>query len=133
MVFDKQLFCELTQKAKESSRLRYSFDLRNSAEDQSQRMFNALEPGTNIPIHRHTKTSETIIVIRGALTEFFYDDNGNIIDSFRLVAGGEMCGLNIPENKWHSIRDIESGTIIIEMKDGAYFPLKEEDVLNTNL
>ena len=79
MIIDKKILDELTEKAKASPRLRCNFDLRNSAEDNSQRMLNALEPGTVMPIHRHKGSSETCICIRGLFEEYFYDENGVLV------------------------------------------------------
>ena len=77
MVIDKQLLDDLSAQAKASPRLRQSYDLRNTPEDNSQRMLNALEPGTVMPIHRHLNSSETVVLLRGKICWHFYDDNGN--------------------------------------------------------
>ena len=118
---------ELTEQAKTSPRLRMNYDLRNSAEDQSQRMLNALEPGTVMPIHRHKNTSETIVCVRGHFEEYLYDEEGNLTDSVDMVPGGVI--LNIEAGQWHSLKCLESGTILLEAKDGAYRPLDEDDVI----
>ena len=121
---------ELTEKAKASPRLRMNMDLRNSADDQSQRMLNALEPGTVMPIHRHQKTSETMVILRGRLVEEFYDELDRVCtDSIEMYPGGPVVALNIPAGQWHSLRVIESGTVILEMKDGPYEPIGPEDIL----
>ena len=129
MQINKELFDELSSKAKTNERLRLNYDLRTNENDSSQRMLNALEPGTIVPIHRHLTTAETVIVLRGSLKEFFYNDEGAITDEFLLQAGSDISGLQIPAGKWHSIEVLESGTVIFEGKDGAYTPLSEEDVL----
>ena len=126
MIFDKAILDELTAQAKVSPRLRMNMDLRNSAEDSSQRMLNAIEPGTVMPIHRHRSTSETCICIRGHFEEFFYDEDGELMDTIDMVSGSII---NIPLGQWHSLRAIESGTILFEAKDGAYAPLDENDML----
>ena len=126
MVIEKTILDELTAKAKVSDRLRYNLDLRNSADDQSQRMLNALEPGTVMPIHRHLGTSETCICIRGHFEEYFYDENGNLTETIDMVPGGVV--LNIEKGQWHSLRCLESGTILLEAKDGAYRPLDEDEI-----
>lgn len=130
MRLDNQLFDKLTEQAKSCERLRMSYDLRTSVNDCSQRILNALEPNTIVPIHRHRNTSETIIVIRGSLKEFFYNDKGEIIDEFLLVAGSDCAALQIPLGQWHGIEALESGTVIYEGKDGAYVPLSGEDILH---
>lgn len=126
MVVDKKILEELTEKAKESPRLRCNLDMRNSAEDQSQRMLNALEPGTIMPIHRHKRSSETCICIRGHFEEYFYDEKGNLTDTIDMVPGGTI--LNIEKGQWHSLNCLESGTILFEAKDGPYHPLEEDDI-----
>lgn len=78
MIIDKQLFDSLSAQAKVNPRLRQNYDLRNSENDNSQRMLNALEPGTVMPIHRHRNSSETVVIVRGSLIERFYDVEGNI-------------------------------------------------------
>ena len=119
----------LTEDAKNSPRLRMSLDLRTNPQDQSQRILNALEPGTVLPIHRHRTTAETVIIIRGSLREDFYNDRGEIVESYVLEVGGDTPVLQIPAGQWHSVECLESGTIIFEAKDGPYTPLTEEDVL----
>ena len=88
MIIDQQILDELTAKAKESPRLRVAMDLRNSPDDQSQRMLNALEPGTVMPIHRHKGTSETCVCVRGHFEEFFYDSGGHLAETVDMVPGG---------------------------------------------
>ena len=127
---DKKLLDNLTAQAKASPRLRMNYDLRNSAEDTSQRMLNAIEPGSEVPVHRHQKTSETVVVLRGRVVEEFYDDAGVCYESVEVSPCSPVYALNIPAGTWHTLRALESGTVIIEMKDGAYEPIGAEDVLN---
>lgn len=128
MVITKEILDDLTEKAKESPRLRCNLDLRNSADDQSQRMLNALEPGTVMPIHRHKDTSETCVCIRGHFEEYFYDEHGNLTDTIDMVPGGVV--LNIEKGQWHSLKCLESGTVLLEAKDGPYELLQDCDVLS---
>jgi cupin fold WbuC family metalloprotein len=104
-----------------------NYDLRNSADDKSQRMLNALEPGTVLPIHRHRTTSETVVCIRGHFVEYFYDESGKLTETIDMVPGGTV--LNIEAGQWHNLKCLESGTVLLEVKDGAYEPIKEEDIL----
>ena len=127
MIIDEALLRDLTVKAKENSRLRYNLDLRNSAEDKSQRMLNALEPGTVMPIHRHKGSSETCVCIRGHFEEYFYDENGNMTETIDMVPGGVV--LNIEAGQWHSLKCLESGTVLLEAKDGAYSPLSPDEIM----
>ena len=121
---------ELTAKAKESPRLRMNLDLRDSAEDSSQRMLNAIEPGSPLPIHRHRKSSETVVCLRGRLIEEFYDDlERTCTDRIELSPNGPVVALNIPAGQWHTVQALESGTVILEMKNGKYEPIQDCDVL----
>ncbi len=158
MIIDNILLDKLTAQAKESPRLMMNLDLRNSDADSSQRMLNAIEPGSVVPIHRHRKTSETVVVLRGRVVEEYYDDAGVLTESFVLgdchVADAPrndvprndaprndvnrdasrndvpmVYALNIPAGQWHTLRALESGTVILEMKDGAYEPISPADIL----
>lgn len=128
MIITKEILDELTAKANVNPRLRQSLDLRNSPDDLSQRMINALEPGTVMPIHRHKGSSETCICIRGHFEEYFYDENGNLTETIDMVPGGVV--LNIEKGQWHSLKCLESGTVLFEAKDGAYRPLDEDEIMS---
>ena len=129
MRIDKELLDSLTQKAKASERLRMNLDMRTSLDDKSQRMLNALEPGTELPIHGHRFSTETVIIVRGSLKEIFYNDNGEVTDIILMQTGGECPALQIPTGQWHTVEVLETGTVIFEAKDGVYTPLSEEDIL----
>ena len=129
MLFSTAILDELTAQAKASPRLRMNLDLRNTPADQSQRMLNALEPGTVMPIHRHRHTSETVVVLRGKVKWLYYNDKGELTDTILVEAGGDICGLSVPMGQWHSIECLESGSVILETKDGAWEAMREEDVL----
>lgn len=132
MEINKKLLDDLTDQAKASPRLRMNYDLRNSSEDSSQRMLNAIEPGSVVPIHRHQKTSETVIVIRGRVIEEYYDELDRICEAaYEISPSGPNYALNIPAGQWHTLRSLESGTVILEVKDGAYEPIGPEDILNS--
>ncbi len=128
MKITQALLNDLTAQAKASPRLRMNLDLRNSAADGSQRMLNAIEPGSPLPIHRHRFSSETVVCLRGHLKEVFYNDRHEMTDVIDLAPGGECVALNIPIGQWHTVEVLESGTVILECKDGAYEPLGAEDV-----
>ena len=130
MKIDKTILDELTAKAKASDRLRMNLDMRTSSNDTSQRMLNAVEPGTIVPIHRHCFTAETVIIVRGKVKEIFYDDNGNVTEEVLMEVGGECPMVQIPAGMWHTIEALESGSVIFEAKDGAFAPLSEEDIMN---
>lgn len=121
----------LTEQAKASPRLRMNYDLRNSQEDGSQRMLNAIEPGSPLPIHRHKYTSETVVCLRGRFVEEFYNELERICtDAIELTPGGPNSMVNVPAGQWHTVRALESGSVLLEMKDGKYEPLGPEDILS---
>ena len=130
MNIDKSLLDELTAQAKASPRLRMNLDLRNSAEDQSQRMLNALEPGTVLPIHRHCSTSETVAILRGRAVQWLYDDEGRVTEKVLLEVGGDIPAMSVEKGQWHRLECLESGTVIVEFKDGPYEPIGPEDILS---
>lgn len=129
MVIDKTLLDELSAKAKENPRLRQAMDLRNSPEDLSQRMLNALEPGTVMPIHRHHGSSETVVVLRGKIEWIFYDNECNETERVVLDANGEPRMLNVERDRWHSLVCLEEGSVLYESKNGAYQPLEPDEIM----
>lgn len=142
-LIDRILLDGLHEKARNSERLRQNFDLRTTPEDDSQRMLNALEPGTRVPIHRHLKTSETVICLEGCLDWVFYEelpnmdaggpihdgevaaDDTNFVETarFRVCPREGTYGIQVPQDAWHSVVVHERSTIL-EAKDGAYVPQK---------
>lgn len=124
MIFDQALLTQLLQEATESPRLRMNKDLRTTADDTSQRMMNALQPGTQVPVHRHEATSETVICLAGRLDEIIYEETA---EGFREVERHELCpskgcyGMQVPKGAWHSI-EVYEPSVIFEAKDGAYVP-----------
>ena len=132
MKITQALLDKLTKEAKASPRLRMNLDLRNDENDSSQRMLNAIEPGSPLPIHRHQKSSETVVCLRGRLVEEYYDDLERICtERIELSPNGPVMAVNIPAGQWHTVKALESGTVILEMKNGAYAPLGPEDIMNT--
>lgn len=129
MMIDNHLLDTLSSQAKENPRLRQPYDLRNTPEDNSQRLLNAMEPGTVMPIHRHMKTSETICMVRGKMVMRFYDDNGNVTDEFVMEPCGDNPTAQIKKSQWHSLEVLEEGTVVFEAKDGKYEMLSDEDVM----
>ena len=130
MKITQALLDSLTEQAKASPRLRMNMDLRNSAEDQSQRMLNAIEPGSPLPIHRHQKTSETVVCLRGRLVWEFYDELERICtERIELSPNGPIVALNVPQGQWHTVKALESGSVIMEVKDGPYEALNNENIL----
>lgn len=131
MVITQSLLDKLTEEAKANPRLRQSFDLRNSADDDSQRMLNAIEPGSEMPIHRHKYTSETVVCLRGCLVEEFFDELERICtERIELTPNGPVVAVNVPAGQWHRVYAKESGTVLMESKNGKYEPLLDTDILS---
>ena len=135
MKIDSALLDTLTARVKANPRLRQSYDLRTTPEDNSQRILNAMEPGTILPIHRHRGSTETVVVLRGKIRQNFYDENGQLTESFEVSAGSsstgspQVVGFSVELARWHNTECLESGTVILECKDGRYEALGEEDIL----
>ena len=130
MKITQAILDDLTTKAKESPRLRMTQDLRDSESDGSQRMLNAIEPGSPLPIHRHQKTSETMVCLRGKLRVEYYDElERTCKESFVIEPNGVNVAVSIPIGVWHTVHALESGTCILEMKNGGYEPIQDCDVL----
>ena len=130
MKITREILDSLTSQSKSSPRLRMNMDLRNSPEDRSQRMLNAIEPDSPLPVHRHMASSETVVCLRGHLRELYYNDVGEVVEAIDLTPGGDVAALCIPAGQWHTVEVLESGTVILECKDGPWTPLAPEDVLS---
>ena len=129
MIIDKNLLDKLTSQAKDTPRLRMNYDLRDGKDDESQRMLNAIEPGTVIPIHRHKGTSEDVVILRGKAEEVFYNDHGNETGRWLLAPGSDTPAIHVPMGQYHTCQSLESGTVIIEFKNTKYNPETTEDFL----
>ena len=123
MIIDKSLLDTVTSGAKESNRLRMNYNFHDSLDAPCQRLLNALEPGTIVPIHRHQHTSETYILLRGKLRMMFYNDDKEIIEETILSSESANYGIHIPAGVWHAMEVLASGTVIFETKDGPYMPI----------
>jgi cupin fold WbuC family metalloprotein len=128
-LIDTSLLDSLTAEALASGRLRMNFNFHTSATSPSQRLLNALEPGTKLPIHRHAYTQETYVLLRGRMRVLFYDSEGRVQEETLLDPLQGLYGLNIPAGQWHTIEVLEAGTVIFECKDGPYMPLGSEDLM----
>ena len=124
------LLDKVTDQAKENSRLRMNYNFHDSMDAPIHRMLNALEPGTELPVHRHCFTAETYIVLRGEINVFFYDDDKRVTESVTLNPLKGEYGIHIPAGQWHTLEVVEKGTVIFEVKDGPYRPLGPEDRLD---
>ena len=128
-ILDKNLLDTITAQAQESPRLRMNYNLHDSLEAKAQRLFNALEPGTVLPIHRHRHTAETYILVRGKMKVEYYNQNKELTNTEILDPAEGKYGLHVPAGQWHTVIPLESGTMVFEVKDGPYMPFQPEDVL----
>ena len=142
MIIDQTLLDSLTAQAKANPRLRQAYDLRTEAteacpepsrRDNSQRILNAVEPGTVLPIHRHRGSTETIVCLRGKVVQHYFDDNGKKTASFVLAPNTAQVAMSVPVGQWHALESLESGSVIFEAKDGAYEPITDNDILKIKL
>ncbi len=129
MIIDSHLLDTITQQAKDSSRLRMNYNLHDSLDAKAQRLLNALEVGTVLPIHRHRNTAETYILLRGKIRVMFYNADKTETKSFLLDPLMGNFGVHIPQEQWHTLEVLESGSVILEVKDGPYKPLESSDIL----
>ena len=127
-IIDTSLLDSVTEQATESPRLRMNHNFHDSTESKSQRLLNALEPGTEIPIHRNRNTAKTYILLRGTIRVLFYNNEREIIETIELNPLTGKYGVDIPAGQWHTLEVLESGTVIFEVKDGPYRALGEEDI-----
>ena len=129
MILDQIILDALSQQAKANPRLRQAFDRRTTPEDQSQRILNAVEPGTILPIHRHRGSTETIVVLRGKVVQYYFNDADEKTASYELAPNSAQVGMSVPVGQWHALESLEEGSVIFECKYGAYQPLSAEDIL----
>ena len=128
MLIDDKLLDEVAAKAKASERLRMNYNLHETLDAKAQRLLNALEPGTVLPIHRHPHTAETYMLLRGRIDVMFYDDTRREIQRFELDLRRGNYGVQIPKGQWHTL-EVRESSVIFEVKDGPYTPLTPEDML----
>lgn len=129
MKIDKKLLDEISTKAKASERLRMNYNLHDSLDAKAQRLLNALEVGTVLPIHRHQYTSETYILVRGKIRVMFYNEIGEETESCVLDPLQGNYGIHISDGQWHTLEVLEDDSVIFEVKDGPYAPLEPEDIM----
>lgn len=129
MLLDEKLLSGVIMEAKSSDRLRKNYCLHDSLDSKVQRMFNAMEPGTIVPIQRHPNVAETIIMVKGSMKIFIYDNEKNVIENHILSHENGIYGYHIPCGVWHSVEVLEGGTVMFEVKEGPYAPLSKEDIL----
>ena len=129
MVIDKALLDKVSELAKASPRLRMNYNFHQSLDDKCHRMLNAVEPGADIPIHRHPDKAESFVVLRGRVRSTTYNDDGSIIESVVLSPGDGSFGVDIPKGVWHKLESLESGSVAFECKAGPFVPHEVEGIL----
>ena len=128
-IINSELLDEMSDRAIKSPRLRMNHNFHDNPDSKSQRLLNAMELGTVLPIHRHQNTPETYIVLRGSLKLLLYSENKELISTTEINPKNDVFGVDISAGQWHTIEVLEPGTVIFEVKDGPYTPLTEEDIL----
>lgn len=129
MIIDDKLLDQVSEQAKKSSRLRMNYNFHQSLDEKCHRMLNAVEPGTEVPIHKHPTKDESFVILRGKVRSTTYNDDGSIIESVVLCQEDGIYGVNIPKGVWHKLESLESGSVIFECKDGPFVPHEEEGIL----
>ena len=129
MVINKKILDELTASAKASARLRMNYNFHQSLEDKCHRMLNAVEPGSDIPIHRHPDKDDSFVVLRGKVRSTTYKDDGTVIESVVLSQEDGLYGVDIPKGVWHKLESLESGSVVFECKEGPFVPHEIDGIL----
>jgi cupin fold WbuC family metalloprotein len=132
-IINKELLDGICTDAKQNVRLRMNYNLHASLDEPVQRMLNALEPGTVLPVHRHPHTDETYLIMRGSLILKFYNNDGELLESIEMSAAKGNYGVSVAAGEWHTIEVLESDTVIFELKEGPYRPFSPDDVLEVSL
>ena len=133
MIIDDLLLNRVSAQAKDSPRLRMNFNFHQSLDDKCHRMLNAVEPGTEVPIHRHPTKDESFVILRGKVRSTTYNDDGSVIESVVLCAEDGIYGVDIPKNVWHNLESLEPGSVIFECKEGPFVPHEEEGILTVKV
>ncbi len=128
-IIDQTILDKVSSEAKVSSRLRMNYNFHQSLEDKCHRMLNALEPGTEVPIHRHPTKDESFVVLRGKVKASTYNDDGSVKESVVLSLEEGRYGVDISKNVWHNLESLESGSVIFECKEGPFVPHEQEGIL----
>lgn len=129
MLLTTPLLNQISSQAQSSPRLRMNYNLHEQLVDKVHRFFNAMEPGTIVPIHRHQNSAETFMLVRGKMRVVLYNDDKNIIEDAILSTDNGNFGIHIPIGVWHWVEILEPNTVTFEIKEGPYVPLSDEDIM----
>ena len=129
MIIDKNLLDKVSEQVKASLRLRLNYNFHQSLDDKCHRMLNAIEPGTDIPIHKHPTKDESFVILRGKVRSTTYNDDGTVIESVVLCPEDGLYGVDIPKGVWHKLESLESGSVVFECKEGPFVPHEVEGIL----
>ena len=129
MVIDKELLDIVSNQAKTSPRLRMNYNFHQSLDELCHRMLNAVEPGTDIPIHRHPTKDESFVILRGKVRSTTYNNDGSVIKSVVLCAEEGRYGVDIPKGVWHKLESLESGSVVFECKEGPFVEHEVDGIL----
>ena len=129
MIIDRALLDKVSEQAKASPRLRMNYNFHQSLDDKCHRMLNAIEPGADIPIHRHPDKNESFVVLRGKVRSTTYNDDGSVIESVVLSQEDGLFGVDIPKGVWHKLDSLESGSVVFECKEGPFVPHEIDGIL----
>ena len=130
MIIDKQLLDTVSAEAKESSRLRMNYNFHQSLDEKCHRFLNAVEPGTEVPIHKHPTKDESFVLLRGKVRVTIHNDDGSIKESVVLNPTEGLFGVDIPKGEWHKVESLESGSVFFECKEGPFVPHEVDGILN---
>ena len=128
-VIDLCLLDKVSEEAKSSSRLRMNYNFHQSLDEKCHRFLNAVEPGTEVPIHRHLTKDESFVLLRGKVRVTTHDDDGSIKESVVLNPEKGQYGVDIPKGVWHKIESLESGSVFFECKEGPFVPHEVDGIL----
>lgn len=129
MIIEKNILDDITKRAQNSPRLRMNYHFHKSLDEKCHRMLNAIEPGSDIPIHRHPDKDESFVVLRGKVRSTTYNGDGSVIESVVLCAEEGRYGVDIPKGVWHKLESLESGSVVFECKEGPFVPHEVDGIL----
>lgn len=129
MIIDVKLLNQVSEQAKVSPRLRMNYNFHRSLDDKCHRFLNAVELGTEVPIHKHPTKDETFVLLRGRVRVTTHNDDGSIIEDIVLCPEEGMYGVNITKGVWHKVESLESGSVFFECKEGPFVDHEVEGIL----